>query len=121
MHTIAVYGTLRKGYGNHRLLRAAKPLGNALVTGYAMHSLGGFPAITPGVGTVTVELFEVDDQALTACDHLEGHPNWYARTPATTTTGKACEIYVMPASKLDGRLGHNTLIASGDWKTCRRS
>ena len=46
-YRVAVYGTLKKGGHNHRLLNESKYLGKDTTEAkYNFYSLGGFPAVT---------------------------------------------------------------------------
>lgn len=63
-HTVAVYGSLRQGLGNHRLLMHVPKFKQGwTMTDFTMYSLGGFPAIVPDKAgkPVVVEVYEVDD------------------------------------------------------------
>ena len=84
-----VYGTLKRGYGNNRLLQEAKFIGEAISVedNYVMWG-NGFPllAIAPekhlDAGQVKGEIWEVPDdakQTIQNIDDLEGHPHWYER------------------------------------------
>lgn len=71
---VAVYGTLREGEGNHRVMNVARGelVGTTRLSGYVMHSLhGGFPGVKRGEGTVVVEVYELPD--VRALDYLEGY------------------------------------------------
>ena len=79
---VFVYGSLRKGHGNHRLLTESDFKGVYVTLGqYHMVSLGGFPAVFEDkkVGHVTGELYEVDDPTLKRLDALEGNGSFYTR------------------------------------------
>lgn len=91
-HKIFVYGTLRRGYGNNRLLEGQTFLGEAYTRdpNFAMVSNGWFPYVIRqatdyyhdqpnAIGHIWGELWEVDDEALARCDRLEGTPNHYQR------------------------------------------
>lgn len=115
---IFVYGTLRKGFGNHRLLSSAKFLGNARTNEkYGMFG-GGIPFVnkhTPHYPIVG-EIYEVDEPTLKRLDGLEGHPDWYYREPIKATledTGEVveAEIYFNDYS--------NNLFPTGDYKAHR--
>jgi len=80
MHTVFVYGSLKKGYGNHHLLEDAEYVGNAetVSSNYTMYSLGAFPGVTEGGTTcITGEVYRVDDNELASLHRLEGHPTFY--------------------------------------------
>jgi gamma-glutamylaminecyclotransferase len=82
-HLVFVYGSLKKGFHNHRLLSSgqAKFLGDAqsIAPEYAMLDLGSFPGLIEGTQRVTGELYEVDDHTFHRLDSLEGHPHMYTR------------------------------------------
>ena len=76
-HRVFVYGTLKRGFYNHRLLqeREAKFVGNASTREPMRLVLGeyGIPYLMKGEGNTAVpgELWEVDDAGLDALDVLE--------------------------------------------------
>lgn len=80
---VAVYGSLKKGFGNHRLLGATSEFIGTGITEpkYKMYSLGGFPGLHSGNDRIFVEVYLVDaNKTLPNLDLLEGHPSWYKRT-----------------------------------------
>lgn len=80
IHTVFVYGTLKKGFGNHRLLEDAEYVGDAETTSdtYTMYNLGSFPGVKEGGSTrVTGEVYKVNDEELASLHRLEGHPTFY--------------------------------------------
>ena len=85
-HLVAVYGTLKRAYGNHRVMEQAG--GVYLTTTETEKPLlmgdGGFPMIFEPTEELQrfavpcqVEVFRVRD--LEPLDLLEGHPNFYHR------------------------------------------
>lgn len=76
---VAVYGSLKKGFGNHVFLQNANYLSDAKADGWDMYSFGPFPMVIPGNGTIAVELYEVDKQVMQSLDGLEGFPRFYNR------------------------------------------
>lgn len=115
---VAVYGTLKKGFGNHRRLADAKYLSNAKVKG-TMYSLGGYPALSlHGNTDVTCELYQVDDEnTMRGLDQLEGYRedgknNFYERQKVETSAGPAW-IYTMDH---DERLRDMPVVKSGIWE-----
>lgn len=79
-HRVFVYGSLKRGGGNHHLLADAALEGDAIVEGLEMWDTGqGFPACVPGDGAVEGEVYRVDDATLLAVDRLEGVPDLYER------------------------------------------
>lgn len=76
-----VYGTLKRGFGNHWYLEKAKFLGNAeTVEKYALYEVG-IPYVVKEekISTIKGEVYEVGRAELTAIDKLEGHPKYYRR------------------------------------------
>lgn len=76
-----VYGTLKRGRGNHRLLGNAKFIGEGeTVEKYKMYDIG-VPIVVKGSPHVRIkgELYMVDEKILKQCDSLEGHPDMYKR------------------------------------------
>jgi gamma-glutamylcyclotransferase (GGCT)/AIG2-like uncharacterized protein YtfP len=71
---VFVYGTLKKGIHNHRLLTHAKFIGYAITDqGYRLVA-GGFPIVLEGGNfAVKGEVYEVDDATLERLDQLEGY------------------------------------------------
>lgn len=95
-----VYGTLKNGYWNNRLLAGATYLGEAL-TKKRYHMFGaGVPWIIPNAQGLPVkgEVFEIDEeQHLPFIDRLEGHPHGYTRTNIQAkllATGEVVEVAI---------------------------
>lgn len=76
MTTVFVYGTLKRGGGNHAFLARQRFLGEArTVPGFTLYSLGDYPGMVRAPGDtagVTGELWVVDDTCLAELDQLEG-------------------------------------------------
>ncbi|MCT0198345.1 gamma-glutamylcyclotransferase [Synechococcus sp. CS-1325] len=68
-----VYGTLKRGHGNHHLLADEPCLGEAELPNVVLHDLGPFPMVVPGMGLVRGELYAQDVAALFRVDRLEGY------------------------------------------------
>lgn len=100
---VFVYGTLKKGFPNHHVLKNADFVGKATTTGggFAMATNGFYPAVWRGAGPANVqgEVYEVSSLTLGRLDILEGHPGFYRREPVETTQGQV-EMYLLtPSSK----------------------
>ena len=109
---VAVYGSLREGFGNHSLLEGATKLSKESITGeYTMLDLGAFPGvILEGNTPLVVEVYQVDEPTFNRLDMLEGYPSFYNRKKISTSAGEAW-IYF-----LEGREGwSNSYVKSGDW------
>jgi len=109
---VAVYGSLREGLHNHRLLEDSDYLGlDWTDPDYTMLSLGSFPGIVEGGETaIKIEVYQVNQDTFTNLDRLEGYPNFYNRKKIETKFGDAW-IYF-----LEGREYSTTYVPSGDWK-----
>lgn len=79
MHLVFVYGSLKAGFGNHRLLSSSEFVSTGELDNAELYSLGGFPAVIVGNDSVSGEIYEVDEATLKALDALEGHPRFYKR------------------------------------------
>jgi len=80
---IMVYGTLKRGYWNNRLLDGAEFVGEALTVKNYIMTGNGIPFIHPNKGGLPVkgEVYEINpDKHLSSLDRLEGHPHTYTRT-----------------------------------------
>lgn len=111
---VFVYGTLRQGQSNHRLIDGSKYLGTCGITGpHVLHDMGFCPALVPvdnEVNTVFGEVYEVTLETLYRLDTLEGHPEWYYRELIDTELGRAY-VYYMP----EALISYIEPIHSGDW------
>jgi len=80
---IFVYGTLKRGYGNNRLLQNAKFVGEKTLEGYKLYN-AGFPVARQSYGDrVQGEVFEIadsDTMTLQLIDFLESNGRMYDRT-----------------------------------------
>lgn len=108
-HLVFVYGSLKTGFHNHRLLTdcGATPLGVAVTDGrYLLLKGAAFPflikpADLPNVdisawcAPVAGELYRVNDACLARLDQLEGHPEFYRRETITVNTGVQCWAYFL--------------------------
>lgn len=79
---VGVYGTLKTGYSNHRLLKDSDFVGTGKTKSEYPLEVEGLPYLhdKEGVGeNVTLELYDVNPDTLRRLDMLEGHPNFYKR------------------------------------------
>lgn len=114
----AVYGTLRQGFGNNRILQneSSQYLGTETKKmPFRMVSLGGFPALISSPKkehTITIEVFRVTSSTVEQrLDNLEGYPGWYDKVQIETQWGTAY-VYTMT----EDQYGKAPLVESGDWK-----
>lgn len=112
---VFVYGTLRRGERNHRLVARSVFVGDALTKPvFTLYDLGYCPALVAGGHqAITGEIYEVDEATLAELDRLEGHPRVYQRSPIHLADDALVLAYLMPLSRVDGCAP----IESGDWRT----
>lgn len=104
---IAVYGTLKSGHGNCRLLESSSFIGDGWTVDPMRLVVDGLPFLIrgteclPGTLNVEVEVYAVDEETLAKVDRLEGHPEFYRRqTVAIELSGGEiidAEIYCVGA------------------------
>jgi len=115
LRPIFVYGSLRKGLGNHYLLANARFDGEARTTpGFHLYDLGAFPgmiATALGRAGVVGEVYLVDGRTLARVDRLEGHPRFYCRMPIELAYGRAVETYLLRIDQVSGY----DVVPGGDW------
>lgn len=133
---VAVYGTLRQGNGNHRLIsrsESAEFIGTGkLTTPATMFTNGGFPylsfldTLNPTV-CPTVEVYAVDAECLRDLDRLEGYPGWYDRSEVQVKLENLSVLEVGPAivtalvyHQDKDFSDHLPVVESGDWMEGRR-
>lgn len=109
---IAVYGSLRKGLHNHRVLRNSKLLSTEVVNiPWRMISLQSYPGLVPSIENknIVVELYEVSDDVYKNVEFLEGYPSYYQKAIISTSLGEV-EVYV-----LEQGYANYPLVENGDW------
>jgi gamma-glutamylcyclotransferase (GGCT)/AIG2-like uncharacterized protein YtfP len=90
---IAVYGTLKQGGSNQRILDAdnGKFIGKGeTVQKFTMFGGYGFPRVIydgPETSPIQCEVYEMD--GLDNMDRLEGHPNFFCRREVEVNVGDA--------------------------------
>lgn len=107
LHTVAVYGTLKSGHGNHsRFLTESYCLGDGRTCDDYPLVVDGLPYLIDRKGDghrVKVEVYRVDDDTLSRLDSLEGHPEWYERKKIRVNLDKGGTItawvYMIPDTK----------------------
>ena len=87
---VFVYGTLRRGFSNHRFLAGARFVGpGRTVDAHGLYLEAGIPYLAAGEGRYPVvgEVYAVDAAILAGLDELEEHPRVYTRRPAPIVLG----------------------------------
>lgn len=121
MNRIFVYGSLMKGFGNHRLLEKSRFICDAKTRPeFKMFSISGaYPGVSAeGSTAIHGELYEVDEETLARLDQLEGHPHFYRRTTIAldcvkgTIEGVRADAYLLPPAAAIDRMR----ITSGSWR-----
>lgn len=119
---VFVYGTLKKGQSNHRLIREFNCLGEATMKG-TLYDLGPFPALTlePANDTIHGEVYDVNTKdGVERLDYLEGYDpnsksNFYDRVEVDCVlkdTSKTIKAYVYVHKKISSRYRY---LPSGKW------
>jgi gamma-glutamylaminecyclotransferase len=84
---VFVYGTLKRGGGNHAFMAGQEFVGEARTTAaYPLYELSGYPGMqaADGHAGVTGEVWSVDDGCLARLDELEGvSEGLYSRGPVS--------------------------------------
>ena len=111
---VFVYGSLKQGQVNNRVLADAELLGRCYLEGkYTMVDLGWYPAVIPGGDTerrIFGEVYRISEDHLDALDMIEGHPTYYERHKINTPWKNAW-CYFLP----DDYLSAGSEIESGMW------
>ena len=125
---VAVYGTLRVGQGNNRLLGDSPQLASLTLPDYDMYTLGGFPGVIPTArkgAEITVEIYQVTEEVLARLDILEGyheadeqHSMYFRREIQVPEVG-ATYIYIYNNERRS--FNDDNLIIHGDWINYRKS
>jgi gamma-glutamylcyclotransferase (GGCT)/AIG2-like uncharacterized protein YtfP len=102
---VFVYGTLKQGHGNNRLLENSKFLGRCYIEGpWRLINLGAYPGLVeiPKIEFAKVlgEVYQVDLDTLQSLDWLEGHPRYYRRDKVATPWKNAW-AYFLPEDYIE--------------------
>ena len=93
---IFIYGSLKQGFGNHRVLQelGLEFVGNGITSEavFDLVDLGAFPGLVKGEFHVAGEVYEVSEDienaALRILDRFEGTPSFYRRATITVNRMK---------------------------------
>lgn len=112
---VFVYGTLRKGEGNHHILMNSACIEQEdEVESFTLYKVNphypaAVPRLIPGY-SIKGEVYGIDEFTLERLDRLEGYPNLYDRVEVETKKGHRAIMYIWNGSPL------NNIIESGDWR-----
>lgn len=113
MRYLLVFGSLRKnsrrGY-NYQRFGGQKYIKDIQLNGFDMVSLGGYPAISEGSGTIKTELHEVEDISYGSIYRMEIGAGYYEKVIKLDDDIKA-SIFLMDKEKV----GKYQKVKSGDW------
>lgn len=105
---VAVYGTLRSGYGNHRWLKDSKFIAVGKTAGKHTMYASGIPFVVEEEPTsqIVVEVYDCTETVIkNSLDVLEGHPGSYNRrvTDIILENGETVKawLYFYPGERLN--------------------
>lgn len=123
---VAVYGSLRKGMGNHRIISDNEYVTQTTLSGgYRMVSLGGFPGVMETdnpQSPIIVEVYRVTERSnMQRLDSLEGYRgpgcnNFYDKKLVTLDNGMTAFIYLLD----EANYGNYQEVPNGDWVQFKR-
>jgi gamma-glutamylaminecyclotransferase len=94
MTLLFVYGTLRRGERNHRLLADQQFVADAETEpAYRKLDLGSHPGLVAGTDVVPGELWRVNDCCLAELDEFEEVPTLFDRRPVRVVGWAGAEAY----------------------------
>jgi gamma-glutamylcyclotransferase (GGCT)/AIG2-like uncharacterized protein YtfP len=112
MNRVFVYGTLKSGFRNNRLIAGCK-FQPAIAEGIELHDGPGYPYAKKGTGIIYGELYEVSKEVMKRLDMLEGHPRHYERTKVNVfADGQDVEAWIYLSKFAD----KYPVIESGKWQ-----
>lgn len=112
-----VYGTLRRGYGNHRYMRGSTFLGMAkTVDAFTLYQ-HGIPYVNAVKATCPIvgEVYRVPSSDLPAVDRLESHPHGYTRRETPVRMEETGAVVTAWLYFFDHDLPDDLLNSSGDF------
>lgn len=100
MKKIAVYGSLRDGMYNHRLLvndGVEFVSKETISVPFKMIPYSSFPALIPDNknNDILMEIYAVNDTVYHNVEILEGYPDFYDKAEITDSAGDTVEVYVI--------------------------
>lgn len=125
MHKVFVYGSLKSGFGNHRLLEDSTFITEDTTKEkeFNMFSFGGFPGIVKGGDdAIRGELYEVDDNTMNDLDRLESNGYFYQREVVSLDSGEQAWMYITLGDRensLDDKRRVLTSDGVSNWENVR--
>lgn len=121
MINLLVYGTLRKGIGvnnatinnknnlfyNYERFGPQKHIKTFYLNGFDMYNLGGYPCVIQGMGRITVEQHQVEDDIFKSIENMEICAGYKTEIIA------GCKLFIYKDTKEVKK--YCSLITSGDW------
>jgi len=119
MNKVFVYGTLKRGHYNHRLLVDSDYVGDGSIEGFDIYDLGCYPGVVQGTRTVHGEVFSVTDDVLRHLDCLEGYnktsPEQGLYNKQTTSVQVGDTSHEALVYTYNGCTASDMLIGEGTW------
>jgi len=117
---VFVYGSLKRGFGNHELLAKSKFHGSLSTAEdcYYMNSLGAFPAVTMVSDdseegySISGELYTVDGATLRKLDQLEGNGSFYTRQLVRLDSPVIKEAWIYMINNLDPKMSLDRYLSN---------
>jgi len=113
---VFVYGTLKKGYQNHHVIKDSIFMGTGrTLEKYAMYQKD-YPYVVKEEAESFIygEVYSVDDTKLALLDHLERHPEWYYRNQVDVILDGDARI--IPVWLYFNDAPEGTLVESGKFR-----
>lgn len=116
---VFVYGSLKRGLGNHRVIEAPDTIdmgADILMYPGFMVDLGAFPGLVKmneGIEQIHGEVYEVSPDTFSRLDMLEGYPRFYSREQRLTKNRHRVWVYFLPPDyATNPRVPHNNWRAA---------
>ena len=110
MHKIATYGSLRAGEYNFKRMKLfgeINYISTTTIEGWDLFSLGPYPGIKPGKGTIVIDLLECDDKVYQYIHAMELGAGYIERE--ININGELYKIYEYTGNTW------TEVIPTGDW------
>lgn len=119
MPVAIVYGSLREGAYNYDAFKRYYPegynkIGQTVIDGYDLHSLGSYPFIVEGEGKLIVDIMECSPDCFRAINGMELGAGYQAELINVELNGEIIEGTIYTFSKKDINYSQEH-VKSGDW------